>query len=95
MQPGYGKREHRTALRVPRFEDGALGASTLILADKIESVPAAQIGLSPFVIGPYQVRPRTSREFLTQRVSGSSCNFTTCNETKLSRGQVYSSAIRF
>ena len=52
-----------TALRVPRFEDGTLGASTLILADKIESVPAAQIGLGPFVIGPYKVRPRTSREF--------------------------------
>jgi GWxTD domain-containing protein len=52
-----------TALRVPRFEDGTLGASTLILADKIESVPAAQIGLGPFVIGPYKVRPRVSREF--------------------------------
>jgi hypothetical protein len=35
----------------------------LILADKIESVPAAQIGLGPFVIGPYEVRPRVSREF--------------------------------
>ncbi len=52
-----------TALRVPRFEDGTLGASTLILADKIEAVPAAQIGLGPFVIGPYRVRPRVSREF--------------------------------
>ena len=40
-----------------------MGASTLILADKIESVPAAQIGLGPFVIGPYKVRPRVSREF--------------------------------
>ena len=35
----------------------------MILADKIESVPAAQIGLGPFVIGPYKVRPRVSREF--------------------------------
>src|SRR5262249_7527378 len=52
-----------TAVRVPRFEEGTLGASTLILADKIESVPAAQIGLGPFVIGPYKVRPRVSREF--------------------------------
>src|SRR5262245_17242357 len=52
-----------TALRVPRFEEGTLGASTLILADKIESVPASQIGLGPFVIGPYKVRPRVSREF--------------------------------
>jgi len=52
-----------TCLRVPSFEDGTLGASTLILADKIESVPAAQIGLGPFVIGPYKVRPRMSHEF--------------------------------
>jgi GWxTD domain-containing protein len=52
-----------TALRVPRFADGTLGASTLILADKIESVPATEIGLGPFVIGPYKVRPRVSREF--------------------------------
>jgi GWxTD domain-containing protein len=52
-----------TAVRVPRFEEGTLGASTLILADKIEAVPPAQIGLGPFVIGPYKVRPRVSREF--------------------------------
>jgi GWxTD domain-containing protein len=51
------------ALRVPRFADETLEASTLILADKIESVPASQIGLGPFVIGPYKVRPRVSREF--------------------------------
>jgi hypothetical protein len=61
------------ALRVPRFADGTsprgidaasfLEASTLILADKIESVPASEIGLGPFVIGPYKVRPRVSREF--------------------------------
>jgi hypothetical protein len=38
-------------------------ARAQILADKIESVPAAQVGLGPFVIGPYKVRPRASREF--------------------------------
>lgn len=26
-------------------------------------MPASQIGLGPFVIGPYKVRPRISREF--------------------------------
>jgi hypothetical protein len=52
-----------TALRVPRFADGTLEASTLILADKIESVPTSEIGLGPFVIGSYKVRPRVSREF--------------------------------
>jgi hypothetical protein len=52
-----------TALRVPRFEDETLGASTLVIADQIESVPAKQLGLSPFVFGSYKVRPRLSREF--------------------------------
>jgi GWxTD domain-containing protein len=59
-----------TALRVPRFESETLGASTLILADKIESVPASQIGLGPFVLGPYKVRPRVSREFSTTESLG-------------------------
>jgi hypothetical protein len=52
-----------TALRVPRFEDETLGASTLVIADQIESVPAKQLGLGPFVFGSYKVRPRLSREF--------------------------------
>jgi GWxTD domain-containing protein len=52
-----------TALRVPRFEDETLGASTLVIADRIESVPAGQLGLGPFVFGSYKVRPRLSREF--------------------------------
>jgi GWxTD domain-containing protein len=52
-----------TAIRVPRFEAETLGASTLILADKIEPVPAPQVGLGPFVLGSYRVRPRLSREF--------------------------------
>jgi len=54
-----------TALRVPRFEDATLGASTLVIADQIESVPAEQLGLGPFVFGSYKVRPRLSREFRT------------------------------
>jgi GWxTD domain-containing protein len=54
-----------TALRVPRFEEDTLSASTLILADKIESVPSGQVGFGPFVFGSYKVRPRLSREFLT------------------------------
>jgi GWxTD domain-containing protein len=52
-----------TALRVPRFEDETLGASTLVIADRIESVPVRQLGLGPFVFGSYKVRPRLSREF--------------------------------
>jgi hypothetical protein len=52
-----------TALRVPRFEENSLSASTLILADRIEPVASGSIGLGPFVFGSYQVRPRLSREF--------------------------------
>jgi GWxTD domain-containing protein len=52
-----------TALRVPRFENETLGASTLVLADQIQSVPSGQAGLGPFVFGSYKVRPRLSREF--------------------------------
>jgi hypothetical protein len=52
-----------TALRVPRFEDETLAASTLVIADQIEPVPAGRIGLGPFVFGSYKVRPRLSREF--------------------------------
>lgn len=55
----------QTALRVPRFASDELAASTLILADKIEPVPAPQIGLGPFVLGSYKVRPRLSRQFST------------------------------
>src|SRR5882762_7630868 len=53
----------QTALRVPRFEDQTLGASSLILADQIEPVPATKLGLGPFVFGSYKVRPRLSHEF--------------------------------
>ena len=59
-----------TALRVPRFEDETLAASTLVLADKIESVPPGQLGLGPFVFGPYKVRPRLSREFSANETLG-------------------------
>jgi GWxTD domain-containing protein len=52
-----------TALRVPRFEDQTLAASTLVIADQIEPVPAGRIGVGPFVFGSYKVRPRLSREF--------------------------------
>jgi GWxTD domain-containing protein len=52
-----------TALRVPRFENETLAASTLVIADQIEAVPTGRVGLGPFVFGSYKVRPRLSREF--------------------------------
>src|SRR5271168_2312072 len=52
-----------TALRVPHYEDDKLDASTLILADQLEHVPAKQIGTGQFVLGSTKVRPRLDNEF--------------------------------
>jgi GWxTD domain-containing protein len=52
-------------LAVPRYEDEKLDASTLILADQIEHVPAKQIGTGQFVLGSSKVRPRLDGDFTT------------------------------
>jgi len=54
-----------SALRVPRFEDGKLDASSLILADQIEKVSSSQTGVGQFVLNDYKVRPRLSQEVLS------------------------------
>src|SRR5438445_801311 len=54
-----------TALRVPHFEDDKLDASSLILADQIETVPSTQTGTGQFVLNSCKVRPRLSREFFS------------------------------
>ena len=51
------------ALRVPHFEQEKLDASSLVLADQIEPVASAQVGVGQFVLGSYKVRPRLSQEF--------------------------------
>jgi len=52
-------------LAVPRYEDDKLEASSLILADQIEHVPAKQIGTGQFVLGSSKVRPRLEGDFTT------------------------------
>lgn len=52
-------------LAVPRYEDDKLEASSLILADQIEHVPAKQIGAGQFVLGSSKVRPRLEGDFTT------------------------------
>jgi GWxTD domain-containing protein len=52
-------------LAVPRYEDEKLEASSLILADQIEHVPAKQIGTGQFVLGSSKVRPRLDGDFTT------------------------------
>lgn len=54
-----------TRLAVPRYEDEKLEASSLILADQIEHVPAKQIGAGQFVLGSSKVRPRLEADFTT------------------------------
>lgn len=50
-------------LRVPRFDDEQLAASTLILADLLERVPTKQAGTGPFVLGNTKVRPAVGEQF--------------------------------
>jgi GWxTD domain-containing protein len=52
-------------LAVPRYDDEKLEASSLILADQIEHVPAKQIGAGQFVLGSSKVRPRLEGDFTT------------------------------
>src|SRR5712672_1134029 len=52
-------------LQVPRYEDEKLEASSLILADQIEHVPAKQIGAGQFVLGSSKVRHRKEGGFTT------------------------------
>ncbi len=47
-------------ITVPSFDDDHLAASTLILADQMEPVPAKTIGTGNFVIGAMKVRPRVA-----------------------------------
>ena len=50
-------------LAVPHYDDDKLDASSLILADQIEHVPAKQIGTGQFVLGSSKVRPRLEGDF--------------------------------
>jgi len=52
-----------TRLQVPKYDDETLEASSLILADQLEHVPAKQIGTGQFVLGSSKVRPKLDGEF--------------------------------
>jgi len=52
-------------LAVPRYDEDKLEASSLILADQIEHVPAKQVGAGQFVLGSSKVRPRLTADFTT------------------------------
>ena len=54
---------NRMALRVPRYDEETLAASSLILADLLEKVPTRQIGKGQFVIGSTKLRPSVEEKF--------------------------------
>jgi GWxTD domain-containing protein len=56
----YGK-----GIEVPTFQDDKLGASSLILADQMYTVPSRQIGGDKFVISNTFVRPRVTSNAAT------------------------------
>jgi GWxTD domain-containing protein len=60
---GGNMNNYEMVLDVPRLEEDALGASSLILADLIEKVPTKSIGSGQFVIGTSKVRPRLGETF--------------------------------
>jgi GWxTD domain-containing protein len=51
------------ALTVPRYPEGQLTSSSLIIADLIEPIPARQIGMATFALGDLKVRPSVGQEF--------------------------------
>ena len=59
-----------TRLAVPRYDEDKLEASTLILADQIEHVPAKQVGTGQFVLGSSKVRPKMDANFTTAEKMG-------------------------
>lgn len=58
------------ALNVPHYDEDQLGASSLILADRLERVPTNSIGTGQFVIRSSKVRPRVDDTFKQNETMG-------------------------
>jgi GWxTD domain-containing protein len=54
---------YETAIDVPPFPEDQLAASSLILADFMDRVPARWVGTGQFAIGDTEIRPRVSETF--------------------------------
>jgi len=48
---------------VPRYPEGRLSTSSLILADLVEDLPPSQVASGPFILGSTKVRPNVTDEF--------------------------------
>jgi GWxTD domain-containing protein len=58
------------ALNVPHYDEDQLGASSVILADRLERVATNSIGAGPFVIRSSKVRPRVDDTFKQDETMG-------------------------
>ena len=58
------------ALNVPHYDEDQLGASSVILADRLERVATNSIGSGPFVIRSSKVRPRVDETFKQDETMG-------------------------
>jgi hypothetical protein len=61
---------YEQAVTVPKLDVDRLSSSTLVLADKIETVPMRSIGTGQFVIGSTLVRPRLGDVFKRNETLG-------------------------
>jgi len=61
---------YEVALDVPRFDDGTLASSSLVLADLIEKLPTRSLGGAMFSIGDARVRPRLGNKFISEEKMG-------------------------
>jgi hypothetical protein len=52
---------------VPRFPEGKLQLSSLILADLVENLPPSQIGSGSFILASNKVRPNVKQEFRREK----------------------------
>jgi GWxTD domain-containing protein len=80
-----------TALVVPTYNEEALGASSVILADELERVPTNSIGAGQFVIRASKVRPRMNDVFKQGETMGiytELYNFGMDEKTKKPQGTV-------
>jgi GWxTD domain-containing protein len=59
----HNKGTYSVALRLPRYDDETLSASSLILADDIQKVSTKDIGKGQFVLGSTKVRPSVGEKF--------------------------------
>jgi GWxTD domain-containing protein len=61
---------YEVALDVPHYDEGKLGASSLIIADRIEAQPTTSIGGGMFAMGDVKVRPRVGNTFTKDEQMG-------------------------